>query len=69
MKRSSNERLHGKAAKICNQAKGIKAGFRGEGETLVEDIGFRDGERLRGEVNNRVGRGLIGLGSVFGEGS
>jgi hypothetical protein len=36
---------------ISNQVEMIKAGFRGEGETLGKDRGFGSSERLGGEFN------------------
>ena len=42
---------------ISNQAKVIKLGIWEEGESLGENRSLRSGERLEGEVNNRVGRG------------
>ena len=40
---------------ISNQVEMIKPGFWG-GETLGDKRDLRDGEGLRGEVNNRVGQ-------------
>ena len=42
-----------------------KLGFWGEGETLGEN---RGGEKMRGEVNNRVGWGVRGEGFKFAGG-
>ena len=58
----------GKRSNIRNQVVVIKLGFQEEGETLREDRGC---ERLRGEVNNRMGKGEFwGRGLKFeGQGS
>ena len=40
----------------------IKSGFQEEGETFREDSGFRNSERLRGDVKNRMGMLGVSVG-------
>ena len=52
----------GKGGNISNQAEMIKPGFRRKGETFRKYRGFRSSEMLGGEVNDRMGGIVIGVG-------
>ena len=54
----------GKGSNVNNYAEVIKLGFWGEGKTLGKGRYLRGGEKLRREINNRVGRGVRSRVSV-----